>query len=239
LREEIRRHDRAYYVLDRPEISDEEYDRLFDELRRLEQAHPELVTPDSPTQRMGGAPLPAFSQVRHSVPMLSLDSVTAPDDVRQFDRRIRQSLGDRAKYVLEPKFDGLSLELVYEDGGFVRASTRGDGVRGEDVTHNVKTIPALPLRLRIGTATAPRVLAVRAEALMHIDDFTALQVHSVVPCCSAMAFPIGSSDRAMPWLSIRSAGFDQLVMDRNGRHLAHNSEATPKVHDDPLKHRRF
>jgi DNA ligase (NAD+) len=174
LREDIRRHDHAYHVLDRPEISDEEYDRLFDELRRLEQMHPELVTPDSPTQRVGGAPLPAFTQVRHSVPMLSLDSVTAPDAVRQFDRRIRRSIGDRTKYVLEPKFDGLSLELVYEDGGFVRASTRGDGVRGEDVTHNVRTIPALPLRLRTGAAAAPRVLAVRAEALMHIDDFSAL-----------------------------------------------------------------
>lgn len=166
LRERIRRHDHAYYVLDRPEISDEEYDRFFDELRRLEQAYPELVTPDSPTQRVGGAPLPAFTQVRHSVPMLSLDSVTAPDAVRQFDRRIRRSIGDRTKYVLEPKFDGLSRELVYEDGGFVRASTRGDGVRGEDVTHNVRTIPALPLRLRTGAAAAPRVLAVRAEALM-------------------------------------------------------------------------
>jgi DNA ligase (NAD+) len=174
LREEIRRHDHAYYVLDRPEISDEEYDRLFDELRRLEQAHPELVTPDSPTQRVGGAPLPAFSQVRHSVPMLSLDSVTTPEEVRQFDRRIRQALGERTQYVLEPKFDGLSLELVYEEGRFVRASTRGDGVRGEDVTHNVKTISALPLRLRTGAAAAPRVLAVRAEALMHINDFTAL-----------------------------------------------------------------
>jgi DNA ligase (NAD+) len=197
-------------VLDRPEISDEEYDHLFDELRRLEHAHPELITPDSPTQRVGGAPLPAFTQVRHAAPMLSLDSVTAPDAVRQFDHRIRQSsasakaparprrpasakapavrrsfseggssqseggLGDRTKYVLEPKFDGLSLELVYEDGGFVRASTRGDGMRGEDVTQNVRTIPALPLRLRTGAAAAPRVLAVRAEALMHIDDFTAL-----------------------------------------------------------------
>lgn len=173
VREEIRRHDYAYYVLDRPEISDEEYDRLFDELRRLEQAHPELVTPDSPTQRVAGAPLPAFTQVRHTAPMLSLESVTTTDAVRQFDRRIRQSLGDRAKYVPEPKFDGLSLELVYENGGFVRASTRGDGVRGEDVTHNVRTIPALPLRLRTGTAV-PRLLAVRAEALMHIDDFIAL-----------------------------------------------------------------
>ncbi len=174
LRESIRRHDHAYYVLDRPEISDEEYDLLFDELRRLEQVYPELVTPDSPTRRVGGAPLPAFTQVRHAAPMLSLDSVTTPDAVRQFDRRIRQSLGERTKYVLEPKFDGLSLELVYEDGGFVRASTRGDGVRGEDVTQNIKTIPALPLRLRTGAAAVPRVLAVRAEALMHIDDFTTL-----------------------------------------------------------------
>jgi DNA ligase (NAD+) len=123
LRENIRRHDQAYYVLDRPEISDEEYDRLFDELRRLEQAHPEFVTPDSPAQRVGGVPLPAFTQVRHATPMLSLDSVTSPDAVRKFDRWIRQSLGERTKYVLEPKFDGLSLELVYEDGGFVRATT--------------------------------------------------------------------------------------------------------------------
>jgi DNA ligase (NAD+) len=161
-------------VLDRPEISDEEYDRLFDELRRLEQGHPELVAPDSPTQRVAGAPLPAFTQVRHLAPMLSLDSVTTPEAIRQFDRRIRQALGDRTKYVLEPKFDGLSLELVYEDGRFVRASTRGDGVRGEDVTKNVKTISSLPLRLRIGLGSVSRVLAVRAEALMHIDDFTAL-----------------------------------------------------------------
>jgi DNA ligase (NAD+) len=193
LRESIRRHDHVYYVLDRPEISDEEYDRLFDELRRLEQAHPELVTPDSPTQRVGGAPLPAYKQVRHLAPMLSLDSVTTAEAVHQFDRRIRQSsafakapagprhdskseggVDERTKYVLEPKFDGLSLELVYEDAGFVRASTRGDGVRGEDVTQNVKTIPSLPLRLRTGAGPAPRVLAVRAEALMHVDDFTAL-----------------------------------------------------------------
>jgi DNA ligase (NAD+) len=174
LRESIRRHSHAYYVLDRPEISDEEYDRLFDELRRLEHVHPELVTPDSPTQRVAGTALPVFKQVRHLAPMLSLDSVTTPEAVHQFDRRIRRSLSDRTKYVLEPKFDGLSLELVYEDGGFVRASTRGDGVRGEDVTQNVKTIPSLPLRLGTGAGPAPRVLAVRAEALMHINDFTAL-----------------------------------------------------------------
>jgi DNA ligase (NAD+) len=110
LREDIRRHDHAYYVLDRPEISDEEYDRRFDELRRLERS-PELVTADSPTQRVAGAPLPAFAQVRHAAPMLSLDSVTTPDAARQFDRRIRHQLGDRTKYVLEPRSDGLYREV--------------------------------------------------------------------------------------------------------------------------------
>jgi DNA ligase (NAD+) len=173
LREAIRQHDHAYYVLDRPAISDEDYDRLFDELRRLEQAYPQLITADSPTQRVGGAPLPSFTQVRHLTPMLSLDSSTSPDVVRQFDRRIRQAVRDRPmRYVLEPKFDGLSLELVYEDGRFVRASTRGDGVRGEGVTENVKAIRSVPLQLR--GAQTPRVLAVRAEALMHIDDFQRL-----------------------------------------------------------------
>lgn len=173
LRDIIRQHDHAYYVLDRPTISDEEYDRLFEELRRLEQEHPELITADSPTQRVGGAPLPSFAQVRHLVPMLSLESHTDPDAVRQFDRRVRQAIGDRSTaYVLEPKFDGLSLELVYERGRFARASTRGDGVRGEDVTENVKAIRSVPLVLR--GVEPPRVLAIRAEALMHIDDFQKL-----------------------------------------------------------------
>jgi len=114
VRDMIRQHDHAYYVLDRPTISDEAYDRLFDELRRLEQAHPQFITADSPTQRVGGAPLPSFTQIRHLTRMLSLDSSTNPDAVRQFDRRIRQAVRDRPmKYVLEPKFDGLSLELVY------------------------------------------------------------------------------------------------------------------------------
>jgi DNA ligase (NAD+) len=173
LRDAIRQHDHAYYVLDRPTIADEGYDRLFDELRRLEQEYPQLITADSPTQRVGGTLLPSFAPVRHLAPMLSLNSSTNPDAVRQFDRRVRQALDGRpVTYVIEPKFDGLSLEIVYEDGQFVRASTRGDGVRGEGVTENVKAIRSVPLRLR--GKHAPRVLAVRAEALMHIDDFQQL-----------------------------------------------------------------
>jgi DNA ligase (NAD+) len=173
LRTAIRQHDFRYYVLDRPTISDAQYDRLFAELSRLEAAHPELVTPDSPTQRVAGAPLPAFPAIRHLAPMLSLESVTDADSVRRFDERIRASLGGSAvRYVLEPKFDGLSLEVVYRDGRLLRASTRGDGERGEGVTENVKTIRSVPLRLR--GRSLPRLLAVRGEAIMRLADFRAL-----------------------------------------------------------------
>lgn len=173
LRAAIRQHDYRYYVLDRPTISDAKYDRLFGELVRLEAAHPDLVTPDSPTQRVAGAPLPAFPTIEHVAPMLSLESVTDPDAVRRFDERIRASVRSKtARYVVEPKFDGLSLELVYRDGLLLRASTRGDGERGEGVTENVKTIRSVPLRLH--GPDVPRMLAVRGEVIMRIDDFQAL-----------------------------------------------------------------
>jgi DNA ligase (NAD+) len=174
LRREIRKHDYHYYVLDRPLISDEAYDRLFEELKRLEAAYPELVTPDSPTQRVAGTPVAAFPEVRHLAPMLSLDSITDPAEVRRFDERVRQAAGGPVVYSLEPKFDGLSLEIVYEAGRLVRASTRGDGVRGEGVTENVKTIRAVPLVLREATRPAPTVLSVRAEALMLVKEFEQL-----------------------------------------------------------------
>jgi DNA ligase (NAD+) len=173
LRAAIRAHDYRYYVLDRPSVSDAKYDRLFAELARLETAHPELVTPDSPTQRVAGAPLPAFPAIRHLAPMLSLESVTDAGAVRRFDERVRGGpRGHAVRYVLEPKFDGLSLEVVYRDGALLRASTRGDGERGEGVTENVKTIRSVPLRLR--GAGVPRLLAVRGEAIMRVDDFRAL-----------------------------------------------------------------
>jgi DNA ligase (NAD+) len=175
LREEIRRLDHHYYVLDRPLVSDEEYDRLFNELRHLEDAFPDLVRPDSPSQRVAGQPLPSFPEVRHVAPMLSLESITGPDAVRRFDQRIRQGLTDfEIAYVLEPKFDGLSLEIVYEGGMLARASTRGDGQRGEGVTENVKTIRSLPLRLHGRSRPVPTLLAVRAEALMRLEDFQKL-----------------------------------------------------------------
>lgn len=173
LRAAIRQHDHRYYVLDRPTISDAQYDRLFAELVRLEAAHPDLVTLDSPTQRVAGAPLPGFPTIEHLAPMLSLESVTDADAVRRFDERIRASIrGKAVRYVLEPKFDGLSLEVVYRDGVLVRASTRGDGERGEGVTENVKTIRSVPLRLR--GKSVPRLLAVRGEAVMRLDEFRAV-----------------------------------------------------------------
>ncbi|MGH7546276.1 MAG: NAD-dependent DNA ligase LigA [Gemmatimonadota bacterium] len=175
LRAAIRHHDYVYYVLDRPEIPDEEYDRLFAELKAIEDAHPDLVTPDSPTQRVGGEPRPGFPEVRHRAEMLSLDSVTDPEEVRRFDERVRRALEvERVTYLLEPKYDGLSLEFVYEDGALARASTRGDGERGEGVTENVKTIASVPLRLRARSRTPPALLAVRGEALMRLEDFRRL-----------------------------------------------------------------
>jgi DNA ligase (NAD+) len=174
LREQIRHHDYLYYALDRPEISDAEYDKLFTELVALEQRYPQLVTADSPTQRVGGAMLPGFREVRHLAPMLSLESVTDPGDVRRFDARMRRAQGaTRVDYLAEPKFDGLSIEIVYEDGRLTRASTRGDGERGEEITENVKTIPSVPLRLR-SNGRLPRRVALRGEAFMRIADFRAL-----------------------------------------------------------------
>lgn len=173
LKEQIRHHDYLYYVKDSPEISDGEYDRLFRELVELERAYPELVTPDSPTQRVGAPPLEELGKVQHERPMLSLDSLVAPDEVRAFDQRMKRELGtDHIEYTVEPKFDGLSVELVYDHGTFVRGSTRGDGNVGEDITINLRTIRSLPLQLQAGTY--PDHLVVRGEVYMRLSDFHAL-----------------------------------------------------------------
>ena len=175
LREEIAHHDHLYYVLDAPEIPDSEYDRLFRELQALEAQHPELVCADSPTQRVGGKPLPEFSPVRHKVPMLSIhtETDTEPSGARAFDGRVRRELGLGAddppvEYAAELKFDGLAVNLRYEHGLLVQAATRGDGETGEDVTQNVRTIRCIPLRLR---NEAPAVLEIRGEVFMSRPDF--------------------------------------------------------------------
>jgi len=171
LRQAIRRHDELYYVQDRPEISDAEYDRLFRALEDLERQFPECITPDSPTQRVGGVPLPQFQKVQHEFPLLSLDSEMTEDSVRAFDERVRRELDQsQVAYSAEPKFDGLSVELTYDRGMFVRGATRGDGTIGEDVTHNLRTIRTLPLRLKDDTGFPPH-LVVRGEVFIKLPDF--------------------------------------------------------------------
>lgn len=171
LRKAIRRHDELYYVHSRPEISDAEYDKLFRKLEDLERQFPECITPDSPTQRVGGAPLPQFQKVQHEFPLLSLDSEMTEDSVRAFDERVHRELGEEhISYSAEPKFDGLSVELTYEQGMFVRGATRGDGTIGEDVTHNLRTIRTLPLRLKEDTGF-PAHLVVRGEVFIKLPDF--------------------------------------------------------------------
>jgi DNA ligase (NAD+) len=149
LRDEIRRHDELYYVENAPEISDREYDELLEKLQKLEEANPELVTPDSPTQRVGGRPAEGFPEVVHTRPMMSLDNSYNIDELRAFDERCqRLAEGRKLEYVAELKIDGLSLSLQYEDGLLVRGVTRGDGRIGEEVTQNARTIRSVPLRLK-------------------------------------------------------------------------------------------
>ena len=175
LRREIRHHDYLYYVLNKPEISDAEYDKLMQELRELEKMYPDLITPDSPTQRVGAPPAEEFKTVKHTKPMLSLDTVLNEEEMRRFDDRVRRELGvEKVEYVVEPKLDGLSVEVIYENGVLTRGSTRGDGINGEDVTENIKTIRSIPLRLREKELKAPARLAVRGEVIMHIKDFEEL-----------------------------------------------------------------
>lgn len=173
LREQLEYHNYRYYVLDAPEVSDAEYDRLFRELQALEQQHPELITPVSPTQRIGGTALTEFTQVVHTTPMLSLNNAFSDDEVVAFDRRVREASDlPTIEYAVEPKFDGLAISLVYENGQLVSGATRGDGYVGEDVTVNLRTIRAIPLSLTL--ANPPARIEIRGEVLMLKSDFAAL-----------------------------------------------------------------
>jgi len=171
LRALIRHHDYRYYVLADPEISDADYDELVRELRLIEERHPEVVTPDSPTQRVSGAVAPQFAPVRHLTPMLSLDNAMDFEELAAWGRRILRLVDGPIEFVCEPKIDGLAMSLLYENGVFVRGATRGDGTVGEDVTENVRTIPAVPERLQ---GDAPRLVEVRGEVYMPIPAFEAL-----------------------------------------------------------------
>ena len=177
LRREIEQHNYRYYILDEPQVPDAEYDRLMQELRALEAAHPEWVTADSPTQRVGTTPADEFAEVRHRVPMLSLDNAFSIDDVLGFDRRVRERLGrdGPVRYSAEPKLDGLAISVIFEHGVFVRAATRGDGTTGEDVTANVRTIRSMPLRLQ---GAAPALVEARGEVFMPVAGFERLNAEA-------------------------------------------------------------
>ena len=216
LRAQIRHHEYRYYVLNEPEISDFEFDKLMRQLQELEAQHPELVTPDSPTQRVGGQPAEEFPKVRHSVQMLSLDNTYSVDELRDFDRRVRELSGrDRIEYVGELKLDGLSMSLTYEDGMLVHGVTRGDGTTGEDVTANVKTIRSVPLRLdpkkleRIGT---PKRFEVRGEVIMTRKAFEKLNAQREAAGEPRFANPRNAAAGSMRQLDPRIVAGRQLDM---------------------------
>ena len=202
LRERVRYHNYRYYVLDDPEIPDAEYDRLLRELQQLEQQHPELITPDSPTQRVGARPLSAFGEVRHELPMLSLDNAFSDEELGEFDRRVRERLGvDTVEYTGEPKLDGVAVSLLYEDGRLVRGATRGDGSSGEDVTQNVRTIQSIPLRLR--GKGYPQRLEVRGEVFMSHGGFRKLNERAAAAGQKTFANPRNAAAGSLRQLDSR------------------------------------
>jgi DNA ligase (NAD+) len=175
LRELIERHDRLYYIEDKPEISDHEYDKLIKRLQNLEDKHPELITPNSPTQRVGGEPIKGYNTVKHIISMLSMDNTYSADELRDFDKRVRKNLdGERAEYTVELKIDGASVSLLYRNGMLEVGSTRGDGVNGDDITHNIRTIKSVPLQIRDKGTKVPRLLEVRGEIFMTFKAFKEL-----------------------------------------------------------------
>lgn len=212
LREALNHHNYRYHTLDEPEISDAEYDRLFRELKTLEAEHPELVTDDSPTQRVGAAPLDAFSQVVHEMPMLSLDNAFGEDDMHDFDRRVRNRLERDAavEYACEPKIDGVAVSLLYENGRLVRGATRGDGATGEDITQNVRTIESIPLTLR--GDDYPQRLEVRGEVYFTLSGFNRMNEEAEAAGLKVFANPRNAAAGTLRQLDSRLTAQRPLTM---------------------------
>lgn len=175
LRQTLKHHDHLYYVLNKPQISDQEYDKLYRKLKDLEDAHPEFITPDSPTRRVGGEPLKSFPVVKHIAPMMSLDNTYSSDEIRDFDKRVRKNIpGEKIEYVVELKFDGVSTSLLYKNGKWVLGATRGDGTQGDDVSANLKTIRSIPLSFDEEVTKMPKLIEVRGEVCMTKKAFEKL-----------------------------------------------------------------
>jgi DNA ligase (NAD+) len=244
LRRQLEYHGYRYYVLDDPEIGDEQYDALLDELRALESEHPELVTPESPTQRVGGEPVSDLVKVSHPQPMLSLGNARSEDELRAWIQRmrnflLREGIADpKFEFVVEPKIDGLAISLIYRDGVFERGATRGNGEVGEDVTHNLKTIPAIPLRLE--ASHPPPLVEVRGEVYMSLPDFAALNERRAEAGLSTFMNPRNSAAGTIRQLD------PKLAADRPLSLWAYAVGATDGIHFDThwdglqwLKHHRF
>jgi DNA ligase (NAD+) len=230
LRREIELHNYHYYVLDEPVIPDSQYDRMVRELEKLEEQFPELVTPYSPTQRVGGRPREGFTTLRHLSPMLSLANAFSEGELRDFDRRVRQALPDEhVEYVVEPKIDGLAVSLYYENGYFIRGATRGDGETGEDITGNLKTIRSVPLRLR---RPVPE-LEVRGEAYMSKDSFARLNEAREEAGESLFANPRNAAAGTLRQLDPRVTASRRLALFVYG--LGHSSGIAPSGHKEVLE----
>lgn len=207
LRRQLNEHNYRYYVLDQPSITDYEYDHMLRRLEELEAQHPELITPDSPTQRVGGQALDSFAQVVHQVPLESLQDVFSFEELGEFDQRIRASAA-QAEYIVEPKIDGLSIALEYENGRFIRGATRGDGRIGEDVTENLRTIRSIPLRLE----GAPPRLIVRGEVFMPKSVFESLNQQRELNGEALFANPRNAAAGSMRQLDPQIAAARKLDM---------------------------
>jgi DNA ligase (NAD+) len=235
LREEIEGHDHRYYVLNEPAVPDAEYDRLMKELRALEAAHPQLVTADSPTQRVSGSAAAEFGEVRHAIPMLSLENGFTDDDLTDFDRKVRERLGvaGPVEYAAEPKLDGLAISVLYRDGVYERAATRGDGVTGEDVTANVATIRGVPRRLR---GSPPKLLEVRGEVFLPYAGFEKMNKDAIARGDKAYVNPRNAASGSLRQLDARVTAtrpldlyFYSLGIVEGGATPALQSELAPQL----------
>jgi DNA ligase (NAD+) len=237
LREELRRHEYLYYVQDDPEISDIKFDRRLEELKRLEAEHPELIKPDSPTQRVGGAPRKGFETRRHSPPMMSLDNTYSMEELENFDRRVHELSGrEKVDYVAEHKFDGLSISLVYEEGALARGVTRGDGTTGEDVTANVRTIRSIPLRVdsaALKQLRMPSDFEVRGEIIMPLRAFEALNEKQAEEGGKRFANPRNAAAGAVRMLDPEITGSRRL--DFCGYLLLAGGRVPTRLHSESLK----
>jgi DNA ligase (NAD+) len=227
LRQQIERHNYLYYIEAAPEISDLEFDRLLAELQKLEAEHPELLTPDSPSQKVGGQPIAGFKQVRHSVPMLSIDNTYNETDLREFDARVLRLLkGEKPQYVVEQKIDGVSVSLHYKRGSLTLGATRGDGQTGDDITHNVKTLRDVPLRLRGDNLRVPEILEVRGEVYMTNAELARLNQVQAARGERLFMNPRNASAGALKLLDPKQSAERRLRFFAHSEGLASGLEAT-------------